>query len=253
MSLPTEAAAAAPAGGALLAASQIRMRFDALVVLDGVDLGVAPAEAVGVVGPNGAGKTTLLNVLAGAYRPTAGAVRFQGTDVTRLGAAQRCRLGLARSHQIPRPFVGMTVFENVFAAATHGGGFARDEAYARAIDSLRLCGMTGLANRRAGSLGLLDRKRLELARSLATDPVLLLLDEIGGGLTDGETSQLAETIESILARRIAIVWIEHIVHVLLRVTKRLICMDAGRIIADGEPRAVMADAGVIDAYLGGSR
>ncbi len=249
----TPARQPAAAGGPLLAASSIQMRFDALVVLDGVDFAVAPEEAVGVVGPNGAGKTTLLNVLAGAYRPSAGNVSFQGGDVTGLGAAERCRLGVARTHQIPRPFGGMTVFENVLAAATHGGGFAREDAYQRAIDALGLCGMVRLANRRAASLGLLDRKRLELARALATDPVLLLLDEIGGGLTDGETVELVETIESILARRIAIVWIEHIVHVLLRVTRRLICMDAGRIIADGEPRAVMADAGVIDAYLGGSK
>ncbi len=241
------------ASGMLLAASSIRMRFDALVVLDGVDFAVGPEEAVGVVGPNGAGKTTLLNVLAGACRPTAGPVRFQGHDVTGLGAADRCRLGVARTHQIPRPFAGMTVFENVLAAATHGGGFAGEDGHHRAIDALRLCGMLRLANRRAAALGLLDRKRLELARALATDPVLLLLDEIGGGLTDGETVELVETVEAILARHIAIVWIEHIVHVLLRVTRRLICMDAGRIIADGEPRAVMADAGVIDAYLGGSK
>ncbi len=249
----TAAAQPGGAGGPLLAASSIRMRFEALTVLDGVDLAVGPEEAVGVVGPNGAGKTTLLNVLAGACRPTAGTVSFRGGDVTRLGAAERCRLGVARTHQIPRPFGGLTVFENVLAATTQGGGFAGEEAYRRGVDALDLCGMRRLANRRAASLGLLDRKRLELARALATDPVLLLLDEIGGGLTDGETLELVETIESILARHVAIVWIEHIVHVLLRVTRRLICMDAGRIIADGEPRAVMADAGVIDAYLGGSK
>jgi branched-chain amino acid transport system ATP-binding protein len=249
----TPALEPAGAGGALLAASSVRMEFDALVVLDGVSFAVAPEEAVGVVGPNGAGKTTLLNVLAGAYRPTAGTVRFQGGEVTGLDAAERCRLGVARTHQIPRPFGGMTVFENVLAAARHGGGFAGQEAYRRGIEALELCGMPRLANRRAGSLGLLDRKRLELARAIATDPVLVLLDEIGGGLTDGETEELVGTVQSILARHIAIVWIEHIVHVLLRVTRRLICMDAGRIIADGEPRAVMADAGVIDAYLGGSR
>jgi branched-chain amino acid transport system ATP-binding protein len=145
----------------------------------------------------------------------------------------------------------MTVFENLLVAATAGGGFARDEAYDRAIDALDLCGMLRLANRRAETLGLLDRKRLELARALATDPVVLLLDEIGGGLTDAEADALVGTILELRKRGLAIVWIEHIVHVLLQVVDRLVCMSAGRIIADGEPKRVMADAAVIDAYLGG--
>ncbi|HWI28683.1 MAG TPA: ABC transporter ATP-binding protein [Stellaceae bacterium] len=237
--------------GAILAAEGLIKRFNALVVLDRVDFTLSAAEAVGIVGPNGAGKTTLLNVLAGALRPTAGRVRFQGADVTDGGAAERCRLGLARSHQVPRPFGGMTVFENVLVAATAGGGFAREQAYERSIDSLEICGMLRAANRRAEALGLLDRKRLELARALATDPDVLLLDEIGGGLTDAEAGQLVGTILDLRGRGIAIVWIEHIVHVLLQVVDRLVCMNAGRVIADGEPKAVMADAAVIDAYLGG--
>jgi branched-chain amino acid transport system ATP-binding protein len=237
--------------GVILAAEGVVQRFDALVVLDGVDFSVGASEAVGIVGPNGAGKTTLLNVLAGALRPSAGSVRFAGADVTRGGAAERCRLGIARSHQVPRPFGAMTVFENLLVAATMGGGFARDEAYDRSIDALDLCGMLPLANRRAETLGLLDRKRLELARALATDPVVLLLDEIGGGLTDAEAGELVATILELRRRDLAVVWIEHIVHVLLRVVDRLVCMNAGRIIADGEPKTVMADAAVIDAYLGG--
>ena len=166
-------------------------------------------------------------------------------------AADRCRRGIIRTHQVPRPFGGMTVFENVFTAATSGGGAGRDEAYQRSIESLALCGMMGVANRRADTLGLLDRKRLELARALGTNPVLLLLDEIGGGLTDAEAGALVETIRELRHRGIGIVWIEHIVHVLLQVADRLICMDAGRIIADGRPDDVMADRTVIDAYLGG--
>ena len=235
----------------ILVASGIRKRFGALVVLDGIDLAMRADEAVGVVGPNGAGKTTLLGVLAGAHPPSGGTVRFDGHDVSGLGAPQRCRQGIVRTHQVPRPFGGMTVFENVMLAASQGGAFAQAEAYERCLDSLRLCGMLPLSNRRAETLGLLDRKRLELARALATDPKLLLLDEIGGGLTDGEAGALADTIKEVRARGIAIVWIEHIVHLLLQVVERLICMDEGRIIADGEPRAVMANAHVIDAYLGG--
>lgn len=146
----------------------------------------------------------------------------------------------------------MTTFENVFVAASHGNAASRDEAYERVVDLLSLCGMLGVANRPADTLGLLDRKRLELARALATQPRLLLLDEIGGGLTDGEASELVETILELRRRGIGIVWIEHIVHILLQVAERLICMDAGRIIADGEPKMVMSDAEVVKAYLGGT-
>jgi branched-chain amino acid transport system ATP-binding protein len=240
------------AGTSLLVAAGLGKRFGALVVLRDLDFAVGEDEAVGIVGPNGAGKTTLLNVLSGSLQPTTGSVRFRGGDVTALGAAARCRRGIARAHQVPRPFGGMTVFENVYVAASAGGGHRGRDAFARCVDALELCGMLPLANRRAQALGLLDRKRLELARAEVTDPVLLLLDEIGAGLTDAEASELVETIRTLHRRGIAIVWIEHIVHVLVQVVARLVCMDAGRVIADGAPDAVMADAAVIDAYLGGA-
>jgi branched-chain amino acid transport system ATP-binding protein len=242
----------AEASGAILSTSRIHKRYNALVVLDAIDFSLRANEAVGIVGPNGAGKTTLLSVLAGAQAPTGGAIFFRGADVTRLSASERCRLGVVRTHQIPQPFNGMTVFENVFVAATNGGRLRGEEANSRSIDAISACGMLRLANRRAETLGLLDRKRLELARALGANPSVLLLDEIGGGLTDGEAGELVETIRQLRASGIAIVWIEHIVHVLLQVAERLICMDAGRIIADGDPRAVMADEAVISAYLGGS-
>jgi branched-chain amino acid transport system ATP-binding protein len=145
----------------------------------------------------------------------------------------------------------MTVFENCLTAAAHGGELEGGEAYDRAIDAARVCGMIGIANRKAETLGLIDRKRLELARALATGPVLLLLDEIGGGLTDGEAGELVDIILALRRKRIAIVWIEHIVHILLRVAERLVCMDQGRILANGKPDDVMRDPAVIAAYLGG--
>jgi branched-chain amino acid transport system ATP-binding protein len=235
--------------GTLIAAG-IAKRFGAFVAVDQIDFMLKEDEAVGIVGPNGAGKTSLLNLLAGAYRPSAGTVVFGGTNVTALDAAERCRLGIARSHQIPKPFIGMNVFENVFVAAAAGDGQKGDRAYQTCIESLELCGMTHLANRQAETLGLVDRKRLELARALATGPKVLLLDEIGGGLTDAEANDLVAIIHQLRGRRIAIVWIEHIVHILVRLVDRLVCMDAGRVIADGNPHDVMANAAVIDAYLG---
>jgi len=233
-----------------LTATGLYKRFNALVVLNNVDFTIAPGEAIGIVGPNGAGKTTLLNVLSGAYPPSGGQVFLGGQDVTALGAAERCRRGLARSHQVPRPFAGMTVFENLHVAASIGGGLAGEAAYRRCVESLELCGMLKVANRRAATLGLLDRKRLEMARALATGPRILLLDEIGGGLTDAEAAVLVSIIKTIGARGVAVVWIEHIVHILLQVVTRLVCMDAGRILAQGDPRTVMSDPSVIDAYLG---
>jgi branched-chain amino acid transport system ATP-binding protein len=235
---------------AVLAAVDIRKRFGALAVLDGVTLSLMEGEAVGVVGPNGAGKTTLLNVLSGALAPDSGSVDFHGRDVTSRGAADRCKLGIARTHQVPRPFIGMTVFENVLVGATAGGKRRGSEAYDLCLEVLDQTALTLIANRRAESLGLLQRKRLELARALAVEPSVLLLDEIGGGLTDAETGALVELVASLRDRGIAVLWIEHIVHLLMQVVSRLVCMDAGRIIAEGAPDDVVAQAAVIDAYLG---
>lgn len=228
----------------------VRKRFGSLTVLDGVDFAVSEGDAVGIVGPNGAGKTTLLNIISGALRADAGTIRFAGADVTRASAATRCRAGIGRAHQIPKPFVGMTVFENVFVGASAGArrrSQAACDLCTRVLDS---CGLLALANRRAESLGLLHRKRLELARALATEPQLLLLDEIGAGLSDAEASELLQTIAGIRAQGVAIVWIENVVHMLVQAIDRLVCMDAGRVLAEGDPAAVMSDARVIDAYLG---
>ncbi len=238
-------------GAAVIAAVDIHKRFGALAVLDGVRLSLMEGEAVGVVGPNGAGKTTLLNVLSGALAPDSGSVDFRGRNITSKGPADRCKLGIARTHQVPRPFIGMTVFENVLVGATAGGKRRGSEAHDLCLQVLDQTALTPIANRRAESLGLLQRKRLELARALAVEPSVLLLDEIGGGLTDAETGALVEMVASLRDRGIAVLWIEHIVHLLMQVVSRLVCMDAGHIIAEGAPDAVVAQAAVIDAYLGG--
>lgn len=234
----------------VLAGEGLTKRYGKLTVLDQVSFSVGAAEAVGIVGPNGAGKSTLLGVLSGSVPATAGVVRLAGQDISALRPESRCRSGIGRAFQIPRPFAGMTVLENVLVGASYGAGLGRKASFARSIEVLESCGLVDLANRRADTLGLLHRKRLELARALATDPQVLLLDEIGGGLTDGEAAELVTTVLQLRGLGLSIVWIEHIVHVLLQVVDRLVCMDAGRVIADGNPHEVLRDAVVIDAYLG---
>lgn len=236
----------------LLEGRGITKRFGALSVLEDVSVHVAQGEALGIVGPNGAGKTTLFGVLAGVLPASAGQVVFDGQDITPLSAAQRCRAGIARTHQVPRPFLGMSVFENTLVAAQHGAALAADEAAAVAAHALDRSGLLSLANRQASSLGLLDRKRLELARALATRARVLLLDEIGGGLTEAELKLLVVSIEQLRAEGYTIVWIEHVLHALLAVIDRLVCMANGSVIAEGAPQEVMRDASVMRAYLGGA-
>jgi branched-chain amino acid transport system ATP-binding protein len=226
--------------------------FGSLVVIADLDLAIEEGEAVGVVGPNGAGKTTMLNLTAGSLQPDHGRILHRGVDVTRSKAHRHCRAGIARTFQVPRPFGGMTVYENVLVAATYGGGVSgqpRDDLAAETLDRTRL---TSRANALAGSLTLLQRKQLELARAWATRPDVLLLDEIGGGLTEPELEALIATIGDLRATGVAIVWIEHIVHALLSVVDRLVAIAAGRKLLDGDPREVMASSELRDVYLGES-
>jgi branched-chain amino acid transport system ATP-binding protein len=238
----------------LLAVQGVSKKFGALTVTDALTFDVAEGDALGIVGPNGAGKTTLLNLVAGDLRPDAGTVVFDGRDITRLAAHQRCRLGIGRTSQIPRPFEGLTVFENVLMGSTFGVGTrltgSREDA---AVAALEQSGMLHQANALGSSLTLLERKRLELARALATKPRLLLLDEIAGGLTEGEVLSLVETINEIRSSGVSIVWIEHIVHALLRVVNRMLAIDYGRKLIEGDPQMVMASEEVQSVYLGADR
>ena len=231
--------------------SGLSKRFGNLAVIDDLSFSLAPGEALGVVGPNGAGKTTTLNLIAGDLRPTTGSVHFAGENVTQLGSNRRCRLGVGRTSQVPRPFEGLSAFENVLVGASFGGRLGRTEAIDASVRALERAGMLDRANVRAGELTLLQRKRLELARALATGPSVLLLDEIAGGLTEAEVGELVDTVKSIHRDGVSIIWIEHIVHALLSVVDRMLAMDYGRLLVEGDPHEVMASDAVRNVYLGG--
>ena len=225
-------------------------RFGQVVIAEDLSLTVGAGDTVGIVGPNGAGKTSLFGLISGDLAPGAGEIRFGGRIVTGLESAARCRLGIGRTYQVPRPFGDMTVFENLLVAAQQGGGLRRRASYAAAVGALERTGMSGHANVAAERLGLLQRKRLELARALATGPALLLLDEVAGGLTDPEVAQLVEIVRAVNAEGIAVIWIEHVVRALTAVVGRLMCLSGGRFVGDGEPAAVLADPAVREVFLG---
>jgi branched-chain amino acid transport system ATP-binding protein len=234
----------------MLELKSVSKAFGMIVVASDIELSLARGEALGIIGPNGAGKSTLFNLITGMLRPDRGRILLEGRDITGLPPEQRCRAGLGRSFQIPLPFEHLSVFENLSVAALFGGGMSQAEAVQVCGETLALTGLEAKANLRAGSLSLLDRKRLELARALATRPRILLLDEIAGGLTDAECHILIETIRSIHARGISIIWIEHVVHALLAVVSRLVVLDFGRIVAQGLPSEVMRSSEVQTIYMG---
>ena len=224
--------------------------FGAVTVSDELTFAVQRGQALGVIGPNGAGKTSMFNLITGTLSSQSGRIAFDGIDVTKMSAARRSRMGIARSFQVPQPFAHMTVFENAMIAATQAAGLAGREAESHCIDILDQTGLLDKANNPAGKLTLLERKRLELTRALCTKARLLLLDEIAGGLTDSECSSLIGLINDVRSTGTTIVWIEHVVHALLEVVDRLIVINFGKLIADGEPHATMASADVQEIYLG---
>lgn len=232
----------------LLDLQDLQKSYGALAVTQNFSLTVQAGDLVGILGPNGAGKTTLFNQITGTVRPDHGEVWFDGINVTQMDASRRCKMGIARSFQVPHPFVGMTVFENILVGATFGRSTFDPQKLA--LDVMDKTGMGAKANVLAGNLTLLDRKRLEMARALAADPKLLLLDEIAGGLTDSECISLLNTIRDVHATGVTIIWIEHVVHALMSVAKRLVVVDFGRKVTEGDPAEVMASPAVKSIYMG---
>jgi branched-chain amino acid transport system ATP-binding protein len=244
---------------AALDVTGVAIRFGGVQAVAGVSFSVARGEIAGLIGPNGAGKTTLLRIIAGILAPDAGRVTISGTDVTRAPTEQRIRRGLAITHQIVRPFRSMTVLENVTLAAGHrltANPFRallrhrRDAEEARSRDILASVGLAGTERKPAGALPLGQLKRLEVARALAVQPVLMLLDEPLAGLNHSEATQQVDVIAGINAKGITTVLVEHNLAEVMRVCRRLLVLDQGKIIADGTPDNVMADAAVREAYLG---
>lgn len=234
----------------LLVLHAVSKSYGAVKVIDKISLAVNEGETLGILGPNGAGKTTLFNLISGDVRADEGRVEYGGRDVTALRPHQRCHAGMGRSYQVPQPFGNMTVFENLVTAACFGAQQSEREAWATAHEVLQQTGLLAQANRAAGGLTLLNRKRLELARALATRPKLLLLDEIAGGLTEHEATELVNELRRIKARGVTMIWIEHVVHALLSIADRLLVIDFGRQLAEGASRAVMNDPQVRRVYMG---
>lgn len=234
----------------ILTLTNVSKRFGAVVVAENLDLSLAQGEALGIIGPNGAGKTSLFNMIAGVIRPDTGRVEFEGSDITHLPPSQRCRAGIGRCFQIPQPFLGLTTFENLCVTGFFGKAGSHANVEKRCVEILELTGLLPKANTLAGALTLLERKRLELARALAGEPKLLLLDEIAGGLTPHECEDLVAAIKTIRATGVSVIWIEHVVHALLAIVDRLFVLHQGRKLSEGDPRTVMASREVHEIYLG---
>ena len=233
----------------ILEVAGVSKRYGAKVVVDDVSFALERGECLAIIGPNGAGKTTLLNLLDGSTKPNSGTIALDGNDITATAQYRRARLGIGRAFQIPRPFVDLSAYENVLAGLMHGAGLKRDRARRGAMEILETVGLSGKRYQIAGSLPLLDRKRLELAKAMSVGSRVLLLDEIAGGLTEHEVHALVEIVAT-LKREHAVIWIEHIAHALMAVADRMMVLHFGAKLIDAKPAQVMNDPIVHEIYLG---
>ena len=236
----------------LLVAQKLTKKFGQLTAVGDLSFEVRQGEILGLMGPNGAGKTTVFNLLTGVFKPDDGSIHFEGKDITSVPPAKRCRLGIGRTYQIPRPFEKMTVFENMLVCAVHGGGLSERQARGRVDDILELIGLYPQRDNPAGGMPLLNRKRLELGKALATQPKLILIDEVAGGLTEKESEHLLEVVKQIQKRGVTIIWIEHILMMMSEGgVDRLLCIgEGGRHLKCGDPGEVMCSPEVEECYLG---
>ena len=234
----------------ILTVNKITKEFGRLRAVDGLSFNIKEGEILGIMGPNGAGKTTVFNLLTGAFRPENGSIIFKGRDITHESPAKRCHLGIGRTYQIPCPFDKMTVYENLLVGAVHGGSLSEKLARERVLDILDLIGLYSLKDHLSGALPLLNRKTLELGRSLATQPDLILLDEIAGGLTEKEVRQVLEIVRRVREMGVTIAWIEHILMMMSEGVDRLLIIAEGKELQCGDPANIMNSHEVIECYLG---
>ncbi len=233
----------------ILRADNLAKAFGSVQAVASVTLEVQRGEILGVLGPNGSGKTTLFNLLTGVHLPDSGSILFDGHDITKQTPYQRSRNGIGRTYQIPRPFGNMTVLENLMVAATYGGGMSEKACLPKIDEILETAGIASLRHDFARTLSLMDRKRLEVARAMATDPSLLLLDEVAGGLTESEAGEVLKIVKQLQKQGVTVVWIEHIL-MMMEDVDRVLVLDQGRNLMCDNPETVMSSQEVLECYLG---
>ena len=236
--------------GKILEFEHVDAGYGRVQILHDLSFSVEEGEVYGVIGPNGCGKSTMFNALIGLIIPTKGKITFDGHDVTKVKSATRCHMGIGRTFQVPRPFEGMSVFENVLVAAVHGAGKSEHEGREWALEVLKLTELYDKREILAGELTLLDRKRMEIARALGTQPKLLLLDEVAAGLTEAEVQDVMKMVADLKAAKYSIIWIEHVIQTMVQSTDHLMCMQEGHELLIGDPVPVMNSKEVEEVYLG---